>query len=318
MTELLSTERKISTLTKIMNIAVTGASGFLGRYVVRELLSAGHQVQAWYRGDREPALQPVRWIPGELNDQPATTRLLAGADAVVHAALFRDVPNFMADPADPIRYFETNVIGTLRLLHAAEAAGIRRLVFVSSGTVHQRVLGGGRPLDETHPLWPESLYGSSKAAIETMIHAFGWSGKVDACTLRPTAIYGVDDPLAQSKWYDLIAAVASGRTVSATGGSKEVHAADVARGIRLLLETTESVAGESFLCSDRMISHYEVAQIAQRLSGSRAVIEGPAKQAFNTIDTSKIERLGMCFGGTPLLEQTIREILQQLPAAHES
>ena len=304
-----------------MKIAVTGASGFLGRYVVSELLAGGHQVVAWFRGQEPPLFCDPRgpgetadtelcWVPGQLGDQDSVDRLLADADAVVHSALYHDRPNFMDDPDDPIDFFETNVIGTLRLLHSAARQTIKRFVYVSSGSVHQRVLSD-RPLDETHPLWPASLYGASKASVETLIHAYGYAGKLDGCTVRPTAIYGIGDPIRTTKWYGLIKDVAGGKEVEAVGGSKEVHAADVAKAIAIVLKTEADVAGQTYNCSDRMISRHEVAEIAKRLSGSHAIIRGEPKIAKNTIDTSKIRELGMTFGGTPLLEQTIGQILHE-------
>ena len=302
-----------------MNIAVTGASGFLGRYIVSEMLAGGHRVDAWFRGEREPEFHDpcersrstesnLRWLPGRLGDQDSVDRLLSGVDAVVHSALFHEGPNFMADPSDPVRYFEINFIGSLQLLQAAAQRELKRFVYISSGSVHQRVLGD-RPLDETHPLWPETLYGASKASVETLVHAYGFSGKLNCCTIRPTAIYGIADPFESSKWYDLITDVVNEKSVEATGGSKEVHAADVATAIRLVLETDESISGETFNCSDRMISRHEVAEIAKRLSGSNAEISGQPKVAKNQIDTAKIERLGMRFGGTELLEKTIQRML---------
>ena len=59
-----------------------------------------------------------------------------------------------------------------------------------------------------------------------------------------------------------------------------------------------------------MISRHEVAEIAKRLSGSHATIRGEPKVAKNTIETAKIRNLGMTFGGTPLLEHTVDQMLQ--------
>ena len=295
-----------------MKIAITGATGFLGRYVITELLSRGHQVVAWRHS---PADRPfkgadkVRWLVGRLGDQRETEELIEGADAVVHAAVHRDRKGFMENPADPVAYAEANIIGAVRLLQSSIVHHIKRFVNISSGAVHQRVLAN-RPLDETHPLWPETLYGAAKASVETMVHAYGLSESLNVCTLRPTAIYGVTDPVEHSKWYELIKKVAAGDTVEATGGSKEVHVADVARAIRILLETDQPIAGETYNCSDRMISHHEVAQIAKRLSGSAAIIRGEPKIAKNQIDTAKLQKLGIQFGGTSLLEETVAEILR--------
>src|SRR5436190_24260493 len=80
-----------------MRIALTGATGFLGRYLVRQLAQAGHHLRCWHRpkSDRagfEPWKDFLEWLPGELNDVEATLALVKGVDAVVHAGLARGGP----------------------------------------------------------------------------------------------------------------------------------------------------------------------------------------------------------------------------------
>lgn len=317
-----------------MKIGITGATGFLGKHLTQWLLGQGHQVVAWcsdpgaapgqgfhsVSGDLGPAVQrpAVQWIQGRLGDDAATQSLVKHCDAIVHAGLFQPGGRFVGGEGDPVAYMETNVIGSLKLLEAASHHGIDRFVFVSSGTVHDRV-AADRPLDEKHPLWPSSLYGAYKASVETMVHAYGFSGKLSCCTLRPTAIYGVADPIEDSKWYGMVADIAAGKDVHASGGSKSVHVSDVSTAIDLLLRTDQPIAGETFNCTDRMISQYEVAQIAKSLlakaardkaaTGSSSVVSGEPKEAKRHMDTSKIEALGMTFGGTALLESTVNQLL---------
>jgi nucleoside-diphosphate-sugar epimerase len=80
-----------------MRIAVTGGPGFIGHYILRQLASAGHALRCWYRptSDRS-GLEDVsiEWLPGELNDEGASKSLVAGCDAVVHAALYRPGTGF--------------------------------------------------------------------------------------------------------------------------------------------------------------------------------------------------------------------------------
>ena len=102
--------------------------------------------------------------------------------------------------------------------------------------------------------------------------------------------------------------MARGESVECRGGGKEVHAADVARAVEILL-TAEAVAGEVYNCFDRYVSQHEVASIAKQLSGSGSEIRGTVPTPKHQIVTEKLGRLGMTFGGRPLLEQTIRQML---------
>ncbi|MEM9586518.1 MAG: NAD-dependent epimerase/dehydratase family protein [Planctomycetota bacterium] len=294
-----------------MQIAVTGGSGFLGRYLIDRLLNdETNQVRAWSRHPHQQKQHArLEWIEGQLGDEQATTGLVKGCDAVVHCALSRS-GGFMDHPEDPVGYFQINGTGSLALIETARVHGVERFVFVSSGAVHQHVLPN-HALDETHPQHPMSMYGVAKASVESMIHAYGLTGKLNCCTVRPPSIYGTASPVEQSKWFHLIQQIKSGQDVEATGGSKTVHADDVCTAIQLLLTTDEEVAGETFNCCDRMISDWEVAHIAKRILDSASRINGQAKQAKHAIVTDKIESLGLSFGGTPKLEATITEIAAQ-------
>jgi nucleoside-diphosphate-sugar epimerase len=292
-----------------MKIGITGATGFLGNHATHHLLDHGHQVIAWCRDlDSVKTSDSIQWIEGRLGDDRASQALVKGCDAIVHAGLYQPGGNFIGGEGDPVEYMEANVIGSLKLLDAACRHGVDRFVFVSTGAVHDRV-AEDRPLDEKHPLWPSSFYGASKASVETMIHAYGFSGKLSCCTLRPTSIYGVTDPVTESKWFGMVADIAAGKDVHATGGSKAVHVADVASAIELLLCTDQTIAGETYNCTDRMISHYEVAHLAKAAIGSPSMITGQPKEAKRTMDTTKIEALGMKFGGTAILQSTIGQML---------
>jgi nucleoside-diphosphate-sugar epimerase len=297
-----------------MRIGVTGATGFLGRYIVSELAGAGHRCRCWYRpssdrGGLEGYRDAIEWVGGDLGDEAAAHRLVEGCDAVVHAALYHPGGGFRGGEGDVAQFVEMNVVGTLRLIEAARAAGVGRFVFISTCAVHEKILDD-RPLDETHPLWPTSHYGAHKAAIEAFVHSYGLGQGYPICALRPTGIYGLAHPPERSKWFDLVRAVVRGEDVECRRGGKEVHAADVARAVALLLGTDEgAITGEAFNCYDRYISEFEVATIARELSGARGEVRGTQPSPKHQIVTTKLRRLGMQFGGHPLLGETIEQII---------
>ena len=300
-----------------MQIAVTGATGFLGRYIASHLSTQGHACRCWFRpgsdrGGFESGFK-IEWLPGELGDREAANSLVRGCDAVVHAALYHSGGGFRGGEGDLLQFAEQNILGTLQLITAAREAGVGRFVFISSCAVHEKILAD-RPLDETHPTWSTSHYGAHKAAIEQFVHSFGYGEGYPICALRPTGIYGVARPVEHSKWYELIRAVVADEAVDCRRGGKEVHAADVARAVEVLL-SADAIAGEAYDCYDRYVSEYEVATIARELTGSRSQITGVATSAKNEIVTAKLQRQGMRFGGRPLLEETIRKIVEARPQA---
>ena len=226
-----------------MLIAVTGATGFLGRYIVNHFLTAGHRCRCWHRpaSDRDGFAndgQGIEWIQGRLNDQNAANALVEGADAVVHSALEHQ-SGWNPNDEDLIEFIQTNVVGSIRLMQAARAAGVPRFVFISTCAVHDVILSD-RPLDEAHPLWPMSPYGAHKAAIEKFVHNFGLAPNTpggapspitagtsplqgwDICALRPTGIYGLARPVSKSRWYNLVRNVIEGKPIKNPRGGKEV------------------------------------------------------------------------------------------------
>lgn len=295
-----------------MHIAVTGATGFLGRAIVSTLVERGHSCRCWYRmksdrGGFEAVEKSIEWVPGSLRDAKSETSLISGCDALVHSALDRPGESFMGGEGDLVSFAEANLMGSLRLFRAAEEASLSRTVFISTCAVYESILDD-RPLDEAHPLWPGSHYGAHKAALEAFVHSFGKNG-LPICALRPTGIYGLARPIERSKYFGLIRDLVEGRDATARRGGKEVHVTDVARAVALLLDApANQVIGQSFNCYDLYVSEYDVGAIA-RDSGAPGRLLGEQTRPKHEIETAKLRGLGMTFGGREQLEQYVRAIV---------
>ncbi len=157
-------------------IFVTGGAGYIGSHTCVELLNAGlevtvfdnlcnSQAESLARVQRITGRKP-RFIQGDIRDQAALTAALrdSGATAVVHFAGLKAVGESVGQP---LRYYDNNVVGTVRLLEAMAACGVKTLVFSSSATVYgdpQHL-----PIAEAHPLSATNPYGKTKLVIEDML-----------------------------------------------------------------------------------------------------------------------------------------------------
>lgn len=151
-----------------MRVLVTGSRGFLGRHLLRH-----------YEGRAEAAA-----FDGDVRDA-AAWEAQPRADVVFHLAAVSSVPRSMEDP---VRAFDVNAGGTLRLLEWARSTEVGRVVLVSSAHVYGRARYS--PIDEKHPTSPVSPYGASKLAAEAMALSYHASFGVEAVVVRPFNVYG--------------------------------------------------------------------------------------------------------------------------------
>ena len=292
-----------------MKIAITGATGFLGRELLEQLLSENYETRCWHRPQSTiQELDHVEWKLGELGDEESANSLVQGCDALIHAGLWRSTSSFRGVEPDLVGYVQRNIVGSIQLFEAAKRAGVNKIIFVSSCAVHEKILDD-RPLDEAHPLWAGTHYGAQKAAIEKFVHSYGIGEGLNICAIRPPAIYGIDKPIEKSRWYGLAKAIAAHETVQARGGGKLVHVADVAKAIRLLLQL-ESIAGECFTCCEGYLSNYDVAIKLKEIAKSNSKIEGEPGKPKHAIDDSKFREIGMEYGGEQQLSDTLNRLLQ--------
>lgn len=165
----------------IRSVAVTGASGLFGRFVVTELARTRRVVAI----DRV-AVAEHGTVVADMLDLPALTAACAGADALVHLAALD-----AARPGTDEDFIQTNVLGCWNALKAAEQNGIRKVVLCSSISAIGLAPGSppaSLPVPVDHPKIPVSAYGISKQLGETLAEAFVRRGALDVICLRPCFI----------------------------------------------------------------------------------------------------------------------------------
>lgn len=179
-----------------MQVLVTGAGGFLGRALARQLSERGHRVIALVRR-RVPELEalPGRCVLGDVRDGQALKHACEGCQAVAHVAAKAGLESSWDE------FYSTNVVGTLNVLEAARHAGVERFVYTSSPSV---TFSGEaqRGVDESVPYPTRWLahYPHSKALAEQAVLAANDS-RMATCALRPHLLWGPGDPhLAPRLW----------------------------------------------------------------------------------------------------------------------
>lgn len=303
-----------------MLIALTGASGFLGHYTAAALRRKGHRVRALVlsaaqRSQNAPTAD--EWQVGDQYDPPAQSNLVAGADAVIQAAI-----DWAALNQGPIANFERNVLGSLRLLEAAKQAGVRQFLFVSSLDVYDDILAD-RSLDEMHPTWPASIYGAYKAAVELHLKAYHAAHGMNTSAWRPATMYGLNPKLQKSLWFDLVKTIREGGEVSTDADGLLVHVEDVAEALALAVGD-ESVAGQFYNLVDCGMEWQEAADITRALSESAAVIQDrPSRRTQQPFNPAKAVAFFDQHGNGKALRrgregvaQYLAALLKELPPNH--
>lgn len=163
-------------------VLVTGASGLLGRHVVRKLRSEGVEVRGL---DLRRSEEDIDWHVGDICDAEVVRRATEGCSAVMHIAAR---PNIWSGDEDDI--LRINTMGTWNLYQAVERCGIRRVVFCSSDSVMGYTVREGKmippdyvPVDVDHPLRATDAYALSKILGEDIARSFAWRG-IETVALR--------------------------------------------------------------------------------------------------------------------------------------
>ena len=284
-----------------MKIIVTGGAGFIGSHVVDAYVAAGHDVivvDDLSTGHRENLNPRARFHALDIQD-PRTAELLRDErpDVLNHHAAQMDVRRSVADPLFDAR---VNVLGTIHLLEAARQAGVRRVVFVSSGGA---VYGEQEtfPASEDHATNPLSPYGVSKRTGELYAFFYQAEYRLPFIALRYANVYGPrQDPHGEAGVVAIFTGkMLRGEPVTVNGDGRQtrdyVFVGDVARANLLAIE--REVSGPVNIGTGVETDVNALARLLLEATGSRSEVgHGPAKsgeQRRSVVDARRAnERLG--------------------------
>lgn len=175
-------------------ILVTGADGFIGSHLVELLVSEGYQVRAlaqynsfnnWGWLENINCLEDVEVLTGDVRDPYCCKNITKEVDTIFHLAALIAIPySYMA----PDSYVDTNIKGTLNICHAAIENQVERVIHTSTSEVY----GSAKyvPIDESHPLQPQSPYSATKIGADSMALSFYSSFNLPVVVARPFNTYG--------------------------------------------------------------------------------------------------------------------------------
>lgn len=226
-------------------IFVTGGSGFIGQYLVKEMASQGHIVTCLIRNPKKMErldLGNVRFVVGDLVSIEKVERKIDKQDMIFHLAAIRGERKIPWD-----EYYKVNVEATQKLLEFSAKTGVSKFIYISSVGVH-----GTSPMelpaDEKTPYNPDSYYHKSKMMAEHVV--FKWMKLLNILVIRPTITYGLNDA---GFLYRVAKIAKNGLFPVVAEGENKIHLLYIKGLTETLIEATRNnnTSGQIYIVADK-------------------------------------------------------------------
>ena len=296
-----------------MNIALTGITGMVGSHLIKKLIeenveNSPYNIRALIREgsvvEHLKTFEDVDYIIGGLEDRESLAKLVQDVDVLVHLAHF-------PGPVQAIdELVKVNVNGSFDLLEEAKKAKVKQVVFMSACTVFGEILPSvdqEHPLDENHPIWPSSLYGSIKSSIEGFCHYYYKSRAFDLAILRPVTVYGVRPQLDKSEWFQTIDYLATNYNVDLKGSTKYVAVDSVVQAIQKVIGNSEA-SGKTYHLIDGHIHNLDLGKLIAETIDSFGECEGVMGEDGVPMSNKAAKDLGVEFPGKQRIVEYIKLI----------
>ena len=258
-----------------MTVLITGADGFIGSHLTEILLDRGHSVKAlsqynsfnnWGWIEDIDCNRKIEVLTGDIRDPHYCKYITKNVDIIFHLAALIAIPySYVA----PDSYVDTNIKGTLNICQAAKENGNIRIIHTSTSEVYgtaQYV-----PIDENHPMQPQSPYSATKIAADAMAMSFYNAFNLPVTIARPFNTYGPRQS-ARAVIPTIITQIANGATEIKLGDVTPTrdfnYVDDTCRGFIALAECDKSIGQTVNIGSNSEISIGDTLNIIKELMGS--------------------------------------------------
>ena len=246
---------------KKVNVLVTGADGFIGSHLVEMLSSKGYQVRAlsqynsfnnWGWLEYINCKDKIEILTGDIRDPHFCKSIMKDVEIVFHLAALIAIPYSYVAPSS---YVDTNISGTLNICQAAKENGSTRVIHTSTSEVY----GTAQyiPIDEKHPLQPQSPYSASKIAADAMAMSFFHALELPVTIVRPFNTYGPRQS-ARAVIPTIITQIANGIKEIKLGDISPTrdfnYVEDICRGILAIVENDQTIGETINIGSNSEIS----------------------------------------------------------------
>ncbi|MGE0268328.1 MAG: NAD-dependent 4,6-dehydratase LegB [Candidatus Omnitrophota bacterium] len=283
---------------KNKKVLVTGADGFIGSHLVEKLVGLGADVRAfafynsfnsWGWMDIFPknVIKKVDVFTGDIRDPNGVLTAVKGCDVVFHLAALIGIPFSYHSPDS---YVDTNVKGTLNILQASKQCGVKKIVHTSTSEIYGTAQYA--PIDELHPVNPQSPYAATKSAADSLALSFYRSFDLPVTVLRPFNTFGPRQS-ARAIIPTIVSQIYAGQKTIKLGNIEVIrdfnYVANTVDSFLKVAETSKTNGEVINSGSGRETSIREVLELIQVITGSKVKVI--TEQSRMRPEKSEVERL---------------------------